>query len=228
MIVRELQDSAYMLINQHDHALASGEFARHWARKPEPGESAIFAIANHDMSWRDLDRRPLWDPESGKPYGFLEYPIERRIAAYRRGLDETERLDPYAGCLCSMHYTYVVNDSKVEVRFKQVESERQERLKKQLSDEQRSSLNRDLRFLQFFDTLSLFVCFAEGDRGGFERFQTGFTIEGIEYVPDLEDESTLILEPSPFACSFQLDIPYRTVDRSRTLDSGRLKIMVAG
>ena len=35
VIVREKGDY-YVLIKQHDHALASGEFARHWAERPRP------------------------------------------------------------------------------------------------------------------------------------------------------------------------------------------------
>ena len=40
VIVREKGDY-YVLIKQHDHALASGEFARHWAERPRPLEPTI-------------------------------------------------------------------------------------------------------------------------------------------------------------------------------------------
>ena len=54
MIVREKGDY-YVLIKQHDHALASGEFARHWAERPRPFEPTIYAIAHHDVAWQAPD-----------------------------------------------------------------------------------------------------------------------------------------------------------------------------
>src|ERR671938_65262 len=125
MVVRE-RSSSYVLIKQHDHGLISGEFARHWAEKPRPLEPTLYAIANHDRGWQGLDASIRWNEESGKPYSFADYPIEPKLRAYERGLDLLEAKNPYAACLCSMHYAAFVSDSEeeAEVRFRENEARR--------------------------------------------------------------------------------------------------------
>ncbi|HEY6674605.1 MAG TPA: DUF3891 family protein, partial [Rubrobacteraceae bacterium] len=103
MIVREKGDY-YVLIKQHDHALASGEFARHWAERPRPLEPIIYAIAHHDVAWQAPDARVRWNEETGRPYSFANYPPEEKVRAYVGGLAWLEERDPYAACLSSMHY----------------------------------------------------------------------------------------------------------------------------
>ena len=75
MIVRERPDS-YLLVKQHDHALASGEFARHWAREPLPLESTLYAIAHHDVAWQGPDASVRWNEETGRPYSFVDSPAD--------------------------------------------------------------------------------------------------------------------------------------------------------
>ncbi|MBA3472691.1 MAG: DUF3891 family protein, partial [Rubrobacter sp.] len=162
MIVRE-KPGSFLLVKQHDHALASGEFARHWAREPWPLDSTLYAIANHDVAWQGPDASVRWNEEAGRPYSFMDYPSEPKIQAYTAGLDLLEARDAYAACLCSMHYETLVRrfGNEAELPFAEAESRRQDRLRDTMSGEEVGSLEHNLRFLKLCDGLSLFVCLNE-------------------------------------------------------------------
>ena len=229
MIVRERTDS-YVLIKQHDHALASGEFARHWARRPRPFESTLFAIAHHDVAWRGPDARVRWNEETGRPYSFVDYPPEPKIEAYTEGLDWLQMRDPHAACLCSMHYQRLVRrfgSSDVEERFADAESRRQARLRARMSEEELENLGRNLELLKLCDGLSLLVCLEEPGEDGPPPYTGGLELDGEGYLPVWEDASTLRLAPNPFSGDFDLAIPYVCVGRDRRhLGSGKLELRV--
>lgn len=229
MIVREKPDS-FLLVEQHDHALVSGQFARHWAREPWPANSTLYAIEQHDVAWRGPDASVRWNAEAGRPYSFLDYPSEPKVAAYAAGLDLLEAEDSYAACLCSMHYETLVRGSQGEPerRFGEAEVSRQRRLKAAMSEEEIGSLDRNLRFLKLCDGLSLFVCLNEpGQRDYPPPYPEGFVLDGQEFEPVWEDERTLRLDPGPFSGPFGISLPYQTVGRdARPLGSGRLELRV--
>ena len=230
MIVREEPDS-YVLVRQHDHALASGELARHWAEEPRPLEATLYAIAHHDVAWRGPDARVRWNEESGRPYSFMDYPPERKVGAYAEGLDWLEERDPYAACLCSMHYETLVRRfgrSEVEARFADAESRRQARLRDGMSGEELENLEPNLRLLRVCDGLSLFVCLnGPGDDGYPPPYPGGFEFRGVRLQPIWEDRSTLRLDPNPFTGAFDLRIPYLSVGKDRrVLGDGHLELRV--
>ena len=230
MIVREKPDS-YVLIKQHDHALASGEFAKYWAREPRPLESTLYAIAHHDVAWREPDARVRWNDEGGRPYSFVDYPPEPKVRAYAGGLDWLEERDPYAACLCSMHYETLVRRlgrSEAEASFAEAESRRQERLRAGMSGEELDNLEYNLGLLRLCDGLSLFVCLNEpGCEDYPPPYPGGFELSGERFAPVWEDRRTLRLEPNPFSGTFDLTIPYLVVGKDRqTLESDRLELRV--
>jgi hypothetical protein len=230
VIVREKSDS-YVLIKQHDHALASGEFARRWAKKPRPLESTLYAIAHHDLAWRGPDARVRWNEETGRPYSFVDYPPEPKIRAYTEGLDWLEESDPYAACLCSMHYETLVRRfgrSEAEERFADAESRRQEKLRAGMSGDELVTLDYNLRLLRLCDGLSLFVCLNEPGSDDYPPpYPGGFEFYGERFQPIWEDRSTLRLDPAPFSGAFDLAIPYLTVGKDRRLlGTDRLELRV--
>jgi hypothetical protein len=230
MIVREKPDS-FVLVKQHDHALASGEFARYWAREPRPLEPTLYAIAHHDMAWQGPDASVRWNEETGRPYSFVDYPPEAKVRAYAEGLDWLEERDPYAACLCSMHYETLVRrfgSSEAEEGFAEFESRRQARLRAGMSGEELENLEYNLGLLRLCDGLSLYVCLNEPGSGEYPPpYPGGFELAGERFEPVWEDRRTLRLDPNPFSESFGLAIPYRTVDRDRQLaESGRLELRV--
>jgi uncharacterized protein DUF3891 len=228
VIVRERPDS-YVLVGQHDHGLVSGEFARGWRERPVPLEPTLYAIANHDIAWQELDEVVRWDDTTGRPYSFADYPVEPKIEAYREGLDFLETQDAYAACLCSMHYASFVRDAEgeAEVRFREGEYRRRERLRGTMSARELENLERNFRLLQTCDDLSLFVCLNEPGRNDHPWYREGFEFMGARFAPIWEDRHTLRFDPNPFSGVLDLSIPYLSIGKDRRpLGSGRLQLRV--
>ena len=230
VIVRQ-KNGSFVLVKQHDHALAAAEFAKRWATQPRPLESTLYAVAYHDVAWQGPDAEVRWNEASDRPYSFADYPAEKKVEAYTGGLDWLEEQDPYAALLCSRHYETLMRtfgESEVEKDFAEAEALRQERLREGVSGEGIENLDRNLSFLRLCDGLSLFVCLNEpGDDDYPPPYPGGFAFEGETYEPVWEDERTLRLAPNPFTAPFELEIPYQTVGEDRrALGSGLLEIRV--
>ncbi len=230
MIVRELFNS-FLLIEQHEHALISGEFARRWARGPTPLEPTLYAVDNHDVAWREPDREVLWNEASGRPYSFLDYPVGPKLPAQRRGIDLVEAHDAYAGCLCSMHYArFLLNaDRPDEVQFREAEMTRQDRLRAEMSGEEVENLERNFRFLRLCDGLSLFICLNEPGSSDYPPpTPGGFELDGERFEPVWDDGRTLRLDPNPFTESFDVAVPYREVGKDRQpAGSGAIELRIS-
>lgn len=218
-----------MLVEQHYHGLVSGEFARHWAVEVRVREAALYAIANHDVAWRELDATVSWNEETGRPYSFLDYPARPKLRAYANGLDYIQARSPYAACLCSMHYGSFMRDARrePEVSFREAEAARRRGIEPTLSEEQIESLEYNFRLLQLCDDLSLFVCLNEPGRNDYPHYKDGLGFMGASLEPVWDDERTLRLNPNPFSQPFRIEVPYRVVGRNRLLQqSDRLELRV--
>ncbi len=230
MIVRE-EPGSFVLVKQHDHALVSGEFARHWREEPRPSGSTLFAVANHDLAWQKLDERVLWDEASGKPYSFVTYPTGPKLRAYGEGLDLLESQNQYAACLCSMHYATIVGGSggEAEERFVEAETARQQRLKDGMSEMELENLEYNLYFLKLCDGLSLFICLNQpGESENPPPYPGGLELQGARFEPVWQDRGTLSLSPNPFSEPFDVAVPYSRVGRDgRSLGSDHLRLRVA-
>ena len=215
VLVRD-REGGFALVEQYEHSLISGALARYWGWKPDPSESAIHAISEHDLAWKELDAEASFNPGTGRPYNFFEYPAEPRLSAYRRGIDVIEANDPYAGLLCSLHYESFVRKATgaVEASFRAAERERQSRLMFAISDEERERVDDELALLRICDDLSLFVCLNEPGENSYPWFQNGFLYGQTRIAPVWEESHVLRLEPSPFAGGFGLVIPYRVIDEA--------------
>lgn len=220
-----------MLIRQHDHALASGEFARRWQSPPRPRDPTLFAVAQHDAAWKGPDASVSWNEERGRPYSFQDYPAELKVRAYAEGLDRLEGQDAYAACLCSLHYETLVRrfgKTGEEARFVEAQAGRQERLRAGMTEEEIGNLDRNLRFLRLCDGLSLFVCLNDpGENESPPPYPGGFEFDGRRFEPVWEDRRVFRLEPDPFTEPFEISIPYGRVGRDRRpLDGGRIELQV--
>jgi hypothetical protein len=219
MIVRERSD-CFLLFGQHEHALMAGEFARRWVRGPEPFESTVYATTNHDLAWREPDREVLWNEEKDKPYSFMDYPLRLKLSAHKWGVDQVETHDPYAGCLCSMHYARFLLDAErqEEVEFRDGEFERQRRLEEGMSEEERENLERNFQFLRVCDGISLFLCLNEpGGKDNPPPYPGGFVFDGTRFGLVWEEVRTLRFDPNPFPEAFGVEIPYRIIGKDRQL-----------
>jgi Protein of unknown function (DUF3891) len=228
VIVRERPDS-FVLFEQHRHGLFSGEFARHWAARIPIREAALYAIANHDVGWRELDETVRWNDETGSPYSFLDYPVGPKLRAYANGLDYVQAHSPYAACLCSMHYGSFVRDARrePEISFREAEAARRRGIEATLSEEEIGGLEYNFRLLQLCDDLSLFVCLNEPGRNDYPHYRDGFGFMGTRLQPVWEDERTLRLDPNPFSEDFWIELPYLVCGKDRRpLGNGILELRV--
>jgi hypothetical protein len=228
VIVRE-RSGSYVLIKQHDHGLISGEFARHWAKKPRPLEPTLYAIANHDIAWQGPDASVHWDEGVDRPYSFANYPTEPKLRIYKGGLDLLEARCPYAACLCSMHYAALVSGSKDEVviRFLEGEIGRRHEIKSMMTGEELDNLEYNFRLLRLCDDLSLFVCLNEPGRNDHPWYQDGFEFEETKLRPVWENCYALRLDPNPFSEPFDLVVPYALIEKSgRAIGSDHLELRV--
>ncbi len=208
----------------------AGEFARRWEVGPSPFDSTVYAVANHDLAWREPDLEVLWNEERDRPYSFVDYPFELKLPAQKKGIDLVEARDPYAGCLCSMHYARFLLDAEgpEEIEFREGEFDRQDRIKKSMSAEKQESLECNFGFLRLCDGLSLFLCLNEpGSEDSPPPYPGGFFFEGTRFEPVWEDDRTLGLDPNPFSGAFGVEIPYRIIGRDqRPLGSDILELRV--
>lgn len=217
MIVREAPEG-FLLIAQHDHGLVSGGFAQclseGWIGTPLR-EEALFAVSNHDVGWRKLDEEVLWNEEKGRPYSFVDYPSGPKMEAYTEGIDLVESESAYAALLCSRHYASFVarSDDPAEIRFREQEKLRRERLASSLSEGEAACFERDFRLLQLCDDLSLFICLNEPGGEVHPWHRDGFELSGRRFHPVWEDETRLRFEPSPFSRGFDVFLPYKILDR---------------
>jgi hypothetical protein len=196
----------------------AGEIARRWGGGTEPFESTVYAVANHDLAWREPDRDVLWNEEKDRPYSFMDYPLRRKLPAQKWGIGQVEAHDPYAGCLCSMHYARFLLDAErqEEIEFRDGEFERQRRLEQVMSDVERENLGRNFQFLRVCDGISLFLCLNEpGGEDNPPPYPGGFGFDGTRFGLVWEDGQTLSLDPNPFPEAFGVEIPYRIVGRDR-------------
>ena len=185
---------------------------------PEPFEPTVYAVANHDLAWREPDREVVWNEEKDRPYSFMDYPLDLKLPAQKRGIDLVEDHDPYAGCLCSMHYARFLLDAErpEEIEFRDGEFERQERLKKTMFGAELENLERNFQFLRVCDGISLFLCINEpGGDDDPPPYPGGFEFGGTALRSRVGGRQTLSLDPNPFSEAFEVEIPYRTVGRDR-------------
>lgn len=106
-MIRRKTEDGWLLFTQPDHAQLAGELAAHWGNedfsRPEPREDVLLAVAEHDNGWQELDETPKFNPESGLPYHFAEWPLTKHFDTWRRAEKRFLDQSPYASILISRH-----------------------------------------------------------------------------------------------------------------------------
>ena len=170
MIIREREDS-FIMITQHEHARISGEIAQQWKdeyfKGEERKEEVVLGIYEHDCGWIEPDSAPLWNNDQQKPYTFMDYPLEAKVAFYKKGIDEVEKRSKYAGLLCSAHYASFLQyeEDPIGKNSWRTKATRRLRLLKQcgiLGNMAKEKLFlHHLSILKWCDNLSLYICLNE-------------------------------------------------------------------
>jgi Protein of unknown function (DUF3891) len=176
MIVRGEQNGGVVLVNQTDHSQLVGQLAAHWGNEqfdaPRPYESVVRAAVYHDFGWLPYETTPGSDPESGKPYGFLQVGLKgTQLKAYRWVVDWMNEIDPYSALIMCMHRTglwrgrygtidyptaFNFTDPPPDIAKFTDENERWQADQKQKCDQ--DELWTNYRLMQVWDLLGLYFC----------------------------------------------------------------------
>ncbi|PYZ95239.1 hypothetical protein CR194_06915 [Salipaludibacillus keqinensis] len=231
MIIKEDKDNI-ICIEQHEHALISGQFVHKWNEGLFPGlhlkSSVEYAITNHDRSWIPLDRKLVYLKEKGSMASFIDYPLKKKIEAYRRGIEQLLTEDIYAAYLISCHYASFFKGKKdiLGKQFMASEEARQEQLleKMILQDPKLSKemLNFHFELLQLCDNLSLYLCmnrWGAKKQEEVEWFRDGFSqqlapVSNEVFQANWESETQVRLSPFPFKTeTLHVSIPYKVLSK---------------
>lgn len=231
MIVYEKEDS-FVLIAQHDHARISGDLISAWSSSlfasTERLEELIYAAYEHDSSWIDLDRLPLWNDAADCPFSFRDFPGNIRFFFYSKGLDKVQETSEYAALLGSILYTTLAEKFRNEdtIPFVNREFSRQSAIIERLNVNVKL-LQKHVKALLLCDELSLFVCMEQPGTSidQYEWFSNGFSFwfgqsEQTTLIAEWKDTRTIELDPYPFAQSIETTLFYKEVKKSDVTSFG--------
>lgn len=241
MIVRE-RSNYFVMIEQNQHGHVSERIMSHWKEDRFPKfdlrESVLLAVKHHDLGWEPFDQEPFWNDAKQKPYSFIDFPLPAKIVLYTKGIDDVERVDPYAAMLCSYHYCQFMmgSQNKDVLQFVNQESKRRSRLKKQLPDFDDQVFQQHYGLLQLGDNLSLYACVNEPGiakdqehpffRNGIPSPEALITIGNLqEKTTDIcfINEQTIRVKDFPFDEPFVISLPQRNVLKKIIQEKGLLE-----
>ncbi|UTE73095.1 DUF3891 family protein [Rossellomorea marisflavi] len=237
MIIRETNDS-FIMIKQHDHAFLSGEIVRHFdasiIRSNAYWDELLHASYQHDRSWIGLDTTPVWNDAAHRPFTFSDYPLIPKLVFYTRGIDDISEVHPYAGLLCSLHFSsFFTNTSDPDcLRFLEKEALRQTELRKRLPALDEDLLQEHFTLLQFSDDFSLYMCLNHPGVAKDEEhpwFKNGF--KHTQYFNHTDDplkghwtgHHDIAITGAPFKQPFTVELFYKEVSKSSILHNGVAK-----
>lgn len=188
MIRRTVRDAAgaesWVLISQVEHARLAGVLAEQWggnsAAPLRPRTEILEAVFHHDDGWADWERTAGIDAKSGRPLDFTEMPLVESLAIWRDSIATASSLNRLAGYAVSAHFCALLR--RFSSRWQGVEAmttiaqeflTSQERQQAQWREdwgrhvESNSAamvFDHAFRFLQFFDSVSLWLCCSESPK----------------------------------------------------------------
>lgn len=237
MIVRE-NDSDFIMIRQHDHAVLSEKIVTSFQEELFPEDpfkrSVLYAIKMHDYGWINFDKEPFWNDEKNAPFSFIDFPNVVKTVLYEHGINEVEKNDSYAGLLCSEHYSkFLAHDTTDESRSFIVKEQARQKTIQDKIDINIDLFTAHFELLKFADNLSLFLCLTEpGSRKENMHyfFKNGIKIPevlrsqlGQRLVPEWLDEHTVLYNPSPLQEAITLSIPQKRVKKESIFKFGLSK-----
>lgn len=220
MIIREPVDGAALVIGQTDHSRFVGQLAAHWGNdriaRPTPWESVVRAAIYHDYGWLTYETNPLVNDETGRPYRFLELPLQdRQLDSYQWCVDWMAATDVYSALVISRHRTglwkgrygliehprgrYDLHrlDARILALIERNEAW-QEKTLAALDERARRNFQTNYCMLQVWDLLGLYFCCQEPYEDYIEPVPTGFDGAGVRMTMKPRGERKVAFDPYPF------------------------------
>jgi hypothetical protein len=187
MILRR-NSSAWLCIQQIDHAAMAAEIMSHWAelRDHPRREAILFAVRHHDNGWVEEDARTHVD-DDGEPLDFISVPVPVKHRIWPRAVARFERERPYESALIAQHALTVHGQQRMDGQwrpfFDTMEGLRAHLLER-CGPSANAALDEDYRFVQMGDQLSLIFC--NGWTAPFPRHGGRSLLKGavLETTPD--------------------------------------------
>jgi hypothetical protein len=203
-VLHRADPDGLLVIAQPAHAWVSGQLARAWGNARfgpvAPWEEVCLGAEQHDLGHAAWEAAPTLNPATGRPYSFLELPLEEHLRLWSTAGRLALAQGRYPALLVSLHGTGLYErrdlaaltaEQAAAVRaFLERERGFQEGLADSLRRDPRyaahatgAALDRNRRLVAAWDALSLALC--HGLRGR----------RTIGPVPTREAETVLALEP---------------------------------
>lgn len=212
-MIRRESDRSWLVISQIDHARIAGEIAAAWGSEelgplPLP-ELLVPAILHHDDGWKEWEAEPQVDPVSGGPRHFTEMPMPEATAIWQRSIEQAAKRHAMGGLWVSKHFAHLAmlarpfrRADKTEkaaidqfvVLQKSVRSNLRRAALSMFGDipELEAAIELGLRWLQFFDALSLWLCCEEVKEPKTFELPDGRTLTARP-----QSKENIVLEPWP-------------------------------
>jgi hypothetical protein len=196
----------FLLITQPDHARLAAEMLSLWRGDHLPEHprrrELLFAVREHDNGWREADAAPRYNAVCQRPHDFRSFPATERLEIWQRGIERFSVDNPYAALLIARHaeslYRRASEVSEAWLRFlSRLEPRRREWLENAGVDA--ALIDRDYRFLETADLLSLAICSRRQ-----EPFEAGSIHASVQ-------ASTLLLSPFPLAGTTTVRVACRRI-----------------
>lgn len=214
------QDSTgLIMIGQPSHAWVAGQLARAWGNEHfgdvAPWEEVCLAAEQHDLAHALWERIPRLNPQTGRPYSFLDMPADMRLTLVSSASALLMMQSRYGAPLVSLHFTglyetYDLRRASGEEEqamrdFLAREDAFQQQMLVSLRDDPTYApyataemVTRNRHLLRTWDALSLALCFGLEPRKVFSHVPTN-SGETTLTVTRVEDDPTKgTVDPWPF------------------------------
>jgi hypothetical protein len=255
MIIQE-QGDHLVLIRQTDHAVLSGHFARELGNDafapPEPRDSFVLAVTEHDNGWNEWELLPEIDRVTFLPYSFMSIPTPDHIELYQRGIERVIKADHYAGLLVSLHClglydrtratmpgfsakyvksqeAPIVNDFLQSLRLQQLRLKVDLRADPKMKDfTEEKWLQWNALRLEALDRLSLYFCMGPLEGATIDAVPGDYKGREVDWDLQPEGSNAVTLEPYPFRRDpLEISILARRIPKRRYADDADLEKTVA-
>ncbi len=218
MLLRE-EPAEFILIGQPAHAWVSGQLARAWGNEHfgnvAPWEEVCLAAEQHDIAHALWEATPTLNPQTGRPYSFLEMPTHMHLALVSRASALLLSQGRYAALLVSLHFIGLYEASAAQHAASSDRQAVQDFLAREYAFQQQvlatlrddpyyapyaapDIVARNRQLVRTWDALSLNLCFGLQPQKSLPHVPTrsGETTLTLRWVED--DPARGTLDPWPF------------------------------